>query len=100
MANTYYSYGYDVGFWMDYFIHFYDEIPGLGRVFYAGFCLNQITFSGTYEIDMTNYTFKFHFEKAGDITSGSDGTTMTLDYAASAVDPFGDIAQTLLFVQE
>ncbi len=50
VANSYYSYGYDVGFWMDYFIHFYDEIPGLGKVFYAGFCLNQITFSGTYEI--------------------------------------------------
>ena len=50
LANTYYSYGYDVGFWMDYFIHFYDEVPGLGRVFYAGFCLNQITFSGTYEV--------------------------------------------------
>ncbi|MGN1021848.1 MAG: hypothetical protein ACI4O7_15905 [Aristaeellaceae bacterium] len=50
VANTYFSYGYDVGFFMDYFIHFYDEVPGMGKVFYAGFCLNQITFSGTYEI--------------------------------------------------
>ena len=49
-AGSYYSYGYDVGFFMDYFIHFYDEVPGLGRVFYAGYCINQITFSGTYEI--------------------------------------------------
>ena len=50
VANTFYSYGYDVGFWMDYFFHFYDEIPGLGRVFYAGYALNQIVFTGTYEI--------------------------------------------------
>ncbi len=50
LANTYFAYGYDVGFWMDYFIHFYDEIPGLGRVFYAGYALNQITYSGTYEV--------------------------------------------------
>ena len=50
LANTYFSYGYDVGFWMDYFFHFYDEIPGMGKVFYAGFAMNQIVFSGTYEV--------------------------------------------------
>ena len=50
IANTYFSYGYDAGFWIDYFFHFYDEVPGMGKVFYAGFALNQIVFSGTYEI--------------------------------------------------
>lgn len=52
IAGNYYSYYYypDVDFLMDYFFHFYDEVPGVGRVFYAGFCLNQITFSGTYEV--------------------------------------------------
>ena len=50
IANTYFAYGYDVGFWMDYFFHFYDEVPGLGRVFYAGYALNQIVYTGTYEI--------------------------------------------------
>ncbi|MBQ9210490.1 MAG: hypothetical protein IJ153_04160 [Clostridia bacterium] len=50
LANTYYSYGYDVGFWMDYFFHFYDEVPGIGRVFYAGYALNQIVYTGTYEV--------------------------------------------------
>lgn len=68
---------------------------------YADFMGNAMDIDqGTYDIDMTTYAFNFHFEKAGDITSGSDGTTMTLDYAATGVDPFGDIAQTLLFVQE
>ena len=50
LAGTYFSYGYDAGFWMDYFFHFYDEIPGFGKVFYAGFALNQIVFTGTYEV--------------------------------------------------
>ena len=50
IAGTYYAYGYDVGFWMDYFFHFYGEVPGLGRVFYAGYALNQIVYTGTYEI--------------------------------------------------
>lgn len=52
IANSYYSYYYDVSadFRMDYFFHFYDEVPGIGKVFYAGFCLNQITYTGTYEV--------------------------------------------------
>lgn len=52
IAGNYYSYYYypDTDFLMDYFFHFYDEVPGIGKVFYAGFCLNQITFSGTYEV--------------------------------------------------
>ena len=50
LANTYFAYGYDVGFWMDYFFHFYDEVPGFGKVFYAGYALNQIVYTGTYEV--------------------------------------------------
>ena len=50
LTDTYYSYGYDVGFFMDYFMHFYGEVPGFGQVFYAGFALNQIVFTGTYEV--------------------------------------------------
>ena len=50
IADTYYAYGYDVGFWMDYFFHFYGDVPGLGKVFYAGYALNQIVYTGTYEI--------------------------------------------------
>ena len=34
LANTYESYGYDVGtMFMNYYFHFYGEIPGLGKVF-------------------------------------------------------------------
>ncbi len=52
IANTYYAYGYNASadLWMDYFFHFYGEVPGLGKVFYAGYALNQIVYTGTYEI--------------------------------------------------
>ena len=51
LANTYYSYGYDVGtMFMNYYFHFYGEIPGLGKVFHAGMCMDQITFDGIYEV--------------------------------------------------
>lgn len=52
IAGKYYSYYYypDTDFLMDYFFHFYDEVPGVGKVYYAGFCINQITYTGTYEV--------------------------------------------------
>ena len=50
LANTYYSYGYDVGFYVDYFFHFYDNIPGIGNLFYAGWVQNQASVNGTYEV--------------------------------------------------
>ena len=82
IANTYYSYGYDVGFWMDYFFHFYDEIPGLGRVFYAGYALNQIVYSGTYEIlaeerDYACWSDRAALEAAGE---GAEIPTGTAPY--------------------
>ena len=51
IVNSYYSYGYNAGdMFMTYYFHFYPEIAGLGAVYYAGFAMNQITFSGTYEV--------------------------------------------------
>lgn len=51
IVNSYYAYYYYPGdFLMDYFFHFYDEVPGIGKVFYAGFAINQIVYSGTYEV--------------------------------------------------
>jgi len=52
IVNSYYAYYYypSEDFLMDYFFHFYDEVPGIGHVYYAGFALNQIVYSGTYDI--------------------------------------------------
>ena len=51
LANTFYSYGYDVGtMFMNYYFHFYDDIPGLGKVFHGGMCMDQICYNGTYEV--------------------------------------------------
>ena len=30
-----------------YYFHFYEDVPGYGGVFYAGFALNQLNFAGT-----------------------------------------------------
>ena len=73
LANTYYSYGYDVGtMFMNYYIHFYDEIPGLGKVFHAGMCMDQITFDGTYEVIAEERAYSVHMDRAA-----SEADTLT-----------------------
>ena len=76
LANTYYSYGYDVGtMFMNYYIHFYDEIPGLGKVFHAGMCMDQICFDGTYEVLAEERPYKVAMDRAaseaGTLTEGT-----------------------------
>ena len=86
IANTYYSYGYDVGFWMDYFLHFYDEIPGLGKVFYAGYALNQIVFTGTYEVVAEERAYQAWPDRAA-LTAAGEGAEI----------PSGTAPYTIIF---
>ena len=73
LAGTYYSYGYDVGtMFMNYYIHFYDEIPGLGKVFHAGMCMDQITYDGTYEVLAEERAYSVALDRAA-----SEANTMT-----------------------
>lgn len=60
IADSYYIYSYTVeGYGQyDYFFHFYDEVPVLGSVFYAGFANNQQNFAGTYEVVEEPYDYE------------------------------------------
>ena len=82
VVNTYYAYGYDVGMWMDYFFHFYDEVPGMGKVFYAGMCMNQIVYTGTYEIiaEARDYACWPDREAITSAPEGSEPPTGTAPY--------------------
>lgn len=58
ITDGYYSYGYEVGdMFMTYYFHFYEEQPVLGKVFYAGMCMNQINFAGTYDVVEEPYDY-------------------------------------------
>ena len=58
ITKGYYTYGYEVGdMLMSYYFHFYEEQPVLGNVFYAGMCMNQINFAGTYEVVEESYDY-------------------------------------------
>jgi len=68
---------------------------------YADFMGNKMDVDkGTYEIDMTTYSFIIHFETAGDLTTEGYAADMVLNYKVDDVQPFGAIEQTLKFVTE
>ena len=92
LANTYYSYGYDVGaMFMNYYIHFYDEIPGLGKVFHAGMCMDQICFDGVYEVIAEERAYSVAMDRAaseaGTLTEGTAPFTVVFyDFDGKELD--------------
>lgn len=106
IVNSYYAYYYypSADFLMDYFFHFYDKVPGLGNVYYAGFALNQIVFSGTYEVveeshDYACWASRDEQQAAGEGTAAPTGTapyTVNFyDFDGNLVDSCGFDGQNL-----
>jgi hypothetical protein len=92
VAGSYYSYGYDVStMFMNYYIHFYDEVPGLGKVFHAGMCMDQICFDGTYEVLAEERAYKVALDRAaseaGTLTEGTAPFTVVFyDFDGNELD--------------
>jgi hypothetical protein len=92
LAGTYYSYGYDVGtMFMNYYFHFYDEIPGLGRVFHAGMCMDQICFDGLYEVVAEEKAYSVAMDRpaseSGTMTEGTAPFTVIFyDFEGKELD--------------
>lgn len=73
LENTYFSYGFNEGsMFMNYYFHFYGEVPGLGKVFHGGMCMDQITYDGTYEVLNEERSYKVAMDRAA-----SDAGTLT-----------------------
>lgn len=100
ITEGYYMYSYQVeglGDMYNYF-HFYEEQPVLGSVFYAGFCMDQITFAGTYtveekEFEYTCWADRAEQEAAGDgaeVPAGTAPYTITFyDFDGNEMDSCG-----------
>lgn len=101
IVNSYYAYYYypSTDFLMDYFFHFYDEVPGIGNVYYAGFAMNQIVYSGTYEVveeshDYTCWATREEQEAAGE---GASIPTGTAPYTVNFYDFDGNLVDSCGF---
>lgn len=95
ITEGYYTYGYEVGdMLMSYYFHFYEEQPVLGKVFYAGMCMNQINFSGTYDVVEEPYDYSCaanrEDQEAGTMTEGTAPYTVHFyDWDGNELDKCG-----------
>jgi hypothetical protein len=97
ITNGYYIYSYPVeGLGnMTYYFHFYEERPNIGSVFYAGFCLNQINYAGTYTVEESPFEYSCYEsrekqENQEGPVSGTAGYTITFyDWDGNVLDSCG-----------
>ncbi len=71
LAGSYFTYAFTAEGYGDYvyYFHFYEEVPVLGSVFYAGFGNNQMNFAGTYTVEEKEYAYTCHPDRTA-ATSG------------------------------
>lgn len=101
IVNSYYSYYYypNADLLMDYFFHFYDEVPGIGKVYYAGFAVNQIVYSGTYEVveEPHDYACWATREEQEAAAEGASAPTGTAPYTVNFYDFDGNLVDSCGF---
>lgn len=96
MTNGYYTYSYEVeglGDMYNYF-HFYAERPVIGKVFYAGYAMNQIFHVGTYDVLEEEYSYSCYADRsaaeADTLTDGTAPYTIVLyDWDGSEIGRMG-----------
>lgn len=93
LTDGYYVYSFPVEGMGDftYYFHFYDEVPGLGNVYYVGYCLNQVNFAGIYEVEEAKYSYAC-YEKRGaeEVTEGTAPFTIIFyDWNKKEIDRCG-----------
>lgn len=75
---------------MTAYFHFYADDLGIGSVFYAGYAWNQVTFSGTYTVEKSDFTYEVAFEKDGEVQNGVAPYTITFfDWDGNEIDKAG-----------
>lgn len=72
------------------YFHFYGDDLGIGAVFYAAYAWNQITFSGTYQVEEAGYDYTVELDRDGNQETGTAPYTITFyDWDGSQIDTAG-----------
>ena len=71
-----------------YYFHFYEDVPGYGGVFYAGFALNQLNFAGTWTVKKAEKAYSvYEFRGAEAPVEGTAPYTVTFcDWNGNVLD--------------
>ena len=85
ITDGYYMYAYNVDTMvMTNYFHFYEEQPVLGKVFYAGYAMNQIFLTGTYDVEKADYEYTCYKDR--DAQVAEETTTGTAPYTITFWD--------------
>lgn len=79
IVDSYYSFSYPIEGMDDMvqFFHFYGDDLGIGSVFYVSYAWNQITYSGTYTVEETEYAYEVMETQNGEVVAGTTPYTIT-----------------------
>ncbi|MDL2301409.1 hypothetical protein LJC58_03540 [Lachnospiraceae bacterium OttesenSCG-928-D06] len=93
ITQGYYIYAYPVEGLGDfpYFFHFYEEAPVLGSVFYAGFAMNQINFTGTYTVEEAEFEYACFATREDSEKEGAEPEIGTAPYTITFYDWEGNV---------
>ena len=99
ITQGYYTYAYPVEGLGDftYFFHFYEEAPVLGSVFYAGFALNQINFTGTYTVEEKDFEYACFPTREESLVEGAEAPKGTAPYTITFYDWSGNVIDSCGF---
>ena len=94
IKDSYYIYAFTPEGWSDamtYYFHFYDEIPGIGQVFYAGMAMNQVNFSRTYELLEEPFAYECYEERGSEeaVKGEAEYTVVFYDFDGNEIDRCG-----------
>lgn len=92
ITDGYYSYTYAVDGMDDYcgFLHFYEEKPVVGSVFYANFAYNNIAMAGTYKVEKKDCESTVFMSREEATKDGAKAETKTLPYTITFYDFSGN----------
>ena len=92
ITDGYYSYTYAVDGMDDYcgFIHFYEEKPVVGSVFYANFAYNNIAIAGTYKLEKTECESQVFMSREDATEEGAEPEKKTAPYTITFYDFSGN----------
>ena len=93
LTEGHYTYSYfleGIGDFVNYF-NFYEPMEGFGSVFYAGFCLNQINYTGLYDVQELAYDYAcYEGREAAELTTGTAPYTVIFyDWEGNEIDRCG-----------
>lgn len=88
-----YSFGYEVEGMDDMvcFFHFYEEQPVIGKVFYAAFAWNQVTYAGIYDVEEKEYSYKCFPDRATSVDESATPIEGTAPYTITFYDFEGNV---------